>query len=158
MQWNVPHPIATAIAPLVEAMSPELAMQALVVRDDAAPEHGAIVESICASQEFAGRPALQAGLWLYVDALDRSHTISQGMHDATGSFWHGIMHRREGDFSNSHYWFNRAGDHPAMKDIPGYDPHAFIDAVAERHNASPAELVAMQRVEWIALFNWCATR
>jgi hypothetical protein len=102
--------------------------------------------------------ALQAGLWLYVDDLDKSHTVSQGLHDAAGSFWHAIMHRREGDFENSHYWFHRVGKHPAMAEIPGYAPHAFVDAVRDAGGANPPELLAMQRAEWQALFAWCAAR
>ena len=44
--------------------------------------------------------ACLSGLWLRFDFLDRSHTISQDIHTSTGSFWHGIMHRREPDWSN----------------------------------------------------------
>ena len=46
-----------------------------------------------------------AGVWLLHDYLDESHTISQRIDTPSGSFWHGIMHRREGDFSNAKYWF-----------------------------------------------------
>lgn len=156
MELNVPQPIAEAIRPLIEALPLDEAMAALVVTKGASRERVDLVERICNASEIAARPALQSGLWLYIDELDRSHTISQGIEDPTGSFWHGIMHRREGDFSNSHYWFNRAGNHPAMKDIPDYDAHAFIDAVAAKHRSGAEGLVAMQRAEWVGLFNWCA--
>jgi hypothetical protein len=66
------------------------------------------------------------------------------------------MHRREGDFSNSHYWFNRVGKHRAMSSIAGYDAHKFIDNVEARHVKSSAALVDLQRKEWAALFSWCA--
>ncbi|MEM6561275.1 MAG: hypothetical protein AAF656_06725, partial [Planctomycetota bacterium] len=39
--------------------------------------------------------AALAGLWLWHDFLDESHTISQGIDNQTGAFWHMIMHRRE---------------------------------------------------------------
>src|SRR4051812_17852899 len=65
-----------------------------------------------ANQEMA--EACVAGLWLYHDFLDESHTISQSIHNATGSYWHGLMHRREPDFSNSKYWFQRVGEHPVF--------------------------------------------
>ena len=58
--------------------------------------------------------ALQSGLLLWNDALDASHTISQGLESGTGSYWHGIMHRREPDYSNAKYWFRRVGVHPAF--------------------------------------------
>jgi hypothetical protein len=52
-----------------------------------------------------------SAVWLLHDCLDESHTISQGIDTPSGSFWHGIMHRREGDFSNAKYWFRRVGRH-----------------------------------------------
>jgi hypothetical protein len=54
----------------------------------------------------------EAGLWLLAGELDRSHSVSQSIGDRDGSFWHGIMHRREGDFSNAKYWFRQAMRHP----------------------------------------------
>ena len=56
--------------------------------------------------------ACLAGLWLMYDHLDQSHSISQSIDTPTGSYWHAIMHRREGDFDNAKYWFRRVGIHP----------------------------------------------
>ncbi|HEX3996944.1 MAG TPA: hypothetical protein VHX65_00150 [Pirellulales bacterium] len=58
--------------------------------------------------------ACLAGLWLMYDHLDESHTISQSIETPTGSYWHAILHRREGDFSNSKYWFHRVAAHPVF--------------------------------------------
>jgi hypothetical protein len=125
---------------------------------------------------------LLAGLWLYFDWLDESHRISQGIETATGSFWHAIMHRREGDFSNSKYWYARIGNHPALpvlaaqaagvvNGLPadksllrliasGWDAAAFVDLVEQVHDrpADPrhAAAVALQRLEWQILFDQCA--
>ena len=153
---NLPKSIAERIQPLLDALPLERAMGQLVVKNGASSEQIKIAETAMSSPELALSPALCAALWLYVDELDRSHVISQGIDDATGSFWHGIMHRREGDFSNSHYWFNRVGKHPAMAGIDGYDPHQFIDDVEAQHAKSQEALVDLQRREWEALFSWCA--
>lgn len=62
--------------------------------------------------------ALKAGLHLWNDSLDKSHSYSQKIeHDATGCYWHGIMHRMEGDYSNANYWFHCAGAHPVKSKL-----------------------------------------
>jgi hypothetical protein len=53
-----------------------------------------------------------AGLYLCNESLDASHTLSQNIETPAGSYWHGIMHRMEGDYWNSKYWMRRAGRHP----------------------------------------------
>jgi len=158
---RIEHPdVAVALRPLLDKLPIDRAMTQLVVTRGADTELVGVVEKIIANPAIASHPALVAGLWLYLDELDRSHTVSQGMKDATGSFWHGIMHRREGDFGNSHYWFRSAGRHPAMDEIDDYDGHAFIDEVetAHRRGEAPDELIDRQRREWAGLFNWCAGR
>lgn len=58
--------------------------------------------------------ACLAGLWLWNGFFEESHALSQRLHTAEGSWWHGILHRREGDFGNAAYWFRRIGDHPLL--------------------------------------------
>jgi hypothetical protein len=125
--------------------------------------------------------AMLAGLWLWHDALDESHHISQGIGSDTGSFWHAIMHRREGDFSNSKYWYARCRAHPilptlaahaatALNPLPadltlmrvlnkGWNPDAFVDLVERVHQQPnhphhPAA-VHLQQIEWRVLFDHC---
>ncbi len=52
---------------------------------------------------------VRGGLLYAVDALDVAHRIFQDEPSDLGSYWHGMMHRREGDFDNARYWFRRAG-------------------------------------------------
>src|SRR5437016_6034779 len=58
-----------------------------------------------------------AALWLYHDFLDEAHGISQSIDTVEGSFWHGIMHRREPDASNAGYWFRRVGEHAVFDEL-----------------------------------------
>jgi len=142
------------------------------------------VDALAVAEELAVglAPELQAAIWLYVDDLDRSHTISQGIPGPIGAYWHGIMHRREGDFSNAKYWFRQAqplwtagpDGSAALRSrmgatlvAPGaigvarsdeWDPCRFVDQVEAARGANPEELVQMQRKEWMALFNYCAER
>lgn len=110
-----------------------------------------------------------AGLWLVHDFLDDSHTISQGVETPTGAFWHGVMHRREGDFSNAKYWFRRAGKHEVIAQLGDfavelggqYDPFAFVDACREavRSGGQNADFCRRaQQAEWELLFDFCYRR
>jgi hypothetical protein len=77
--------------------------------------------------------ACQAGLWLLAGDLNHSHTLSQELPTAEGSYWHGIMHRREGDFENAKYWFRRVGQHPVLDELA-----AEVDALRSQYG--PSEL------------------
>ncbi len=129
-----------------------------------------------APELFRGARAPEAalsGLWLYFSCLDESHSLSQGIHTAEGSFWHAIMHRQEPDPANSGYWFRRVGTHPVFPAIAeaaaaaGYsrsgkwDPAAFIDFVEDARSRpgsrEEAMAVEIQRREWQILFDYCAS-
>ncbi len=116
-------------------------------------------------------PVAQAGLWLLAGDLDGSHAISQSLASPEGSFWHGVMHRREGDFSNAKYWFRRVGEHPVWTDLasriaaqpdlwqasgldhagleqPELLPFDFVDCCQQAPSASSAVRQALQQIAW----------
>ncbi len=116
-----------------------------------------------------------AGLWLFAGNLSLSHAISQELKTNTGSFWHGIMHRRERDFWNAKYWFQRIGDHPTLDRISQwiiesmpeslsaglvakhgrFSPPHFVDlceALDPRDQETRKELSEIAWLEWQALF------
>jgi hypothetical protein len=129
--------------------------------------------------------AVLAGLWLWLDALDECHRIVQSGQSGTPAFWHAIMHRREGDFWNSKYWYARCRSHPvinelgpAAKELLGpddspalahvlrgsaWDADGFVDLVEQVHER-PADdplrqaAVRLQRLEWQRLFDHCVLR
>jgi hypothetical protein len=86
--------------------------------------------------------ACLAGLWLYHDFLDEAHRLAQRLPTATGSFWHAIMHRREGDYDNAKYWFRRVGLHPV------YDPLRRIAADLASAAAAPQARFLSEQTQW----------
>jgi hypothetical protein len=103
---------------------------------------------------------LESGLWLLVGDLDRSHDISQQDSTAEGSFLHGIMHRREGDFSNAKYWFRKVGTHCVIDQLASkHDQYAsaahFVDACESGKNSDSLKEIAWD--EWQSLMSRIAS-
>lgn len=112
------------------------------------------------NQEF-GRCCL-SGLWILHNFLDDSHSISQGIHSGEGSFWHAIMHRWEGDFANSKYWYRQVGHHPVFQMVTEetaikFDPDEFVDRcqqeIRQGKLSDATRRIALQ--EWRSLFEFC---
>lgn len=121
-----------------------------------------------------------AGVWLLYDQLDQSHRLSQSISTPEGSFWHGILHRREGDYSNAKYWFRQVGGHPIFEQLAhradelaaahgaegvlpshGWDPAAMVDAcqaVVRGRSEHASFCRAVQQAEWEAMFDYCYRR
>ena len=110
----------SAIAEAIEKLEAGNPLPALVPQKAWSSELTDALESASLNELFDGESlknmtfgeAIKSGLLLWNDALDESHNISQELGNQTGSYWHGIMHRREPDYSNSKYWFGRVGTHP----------------------------------------------
>lgn len=135
-----------------------------------------LVDGKVTSEEDAN--AVLSALWLRHDWLGQSHEISQGIKNRTGSMWHAIMHRREGDFSNAKYWYDRVSDHPIYATLAvragdvinpypadksvfritfnGWDPNALVDLVQQVHQKpqDPRHRIAtmLQELEFQTLF------
>lgn len=143
------------------------------------------IESLCAPFDIRDADMARcvlSGLWLAYGYLDRSHVISQEVETPTGSFWHGIMHRREGDFKNSKYWFRRVGRHSvfpvlteevrstfgrsersasldqdsrSLVESATWDPYRFVDLCqrgAKGNGATQEFTRLVERIEWRLLF------
>lgn len=130
--------------------------------------------------------ACRAGLLLWNDDLEASHHIAQNIEDATGSFWHAIMHRREGDAANANYWWRKTGAHPAFDDVhraavgalrdeSDAEARSFAASLESTGTWQPSEFTArcaqtsasaqsdlwlrrVQAAEMQALLDWCQAR
>jgi hypothetical protein len=134
--------------------------------DDAAISGG---KPIADSGMFA---LVRGGLFYAVDAIHEAHAIFQEAKGDLGSYWHGMMHRREGDFDNARYWFRRAGTLPFFASLqqaasefsadmarqPNWDPYLLTGQCEQaRFGAEEAvvECVRLQRVEFDGIFDYC---
>ncbi len=128
--------------------------------------------------------ACLAGLWLYHDFFDESHAISQDLHTLEGSYWHGILHRREPDYSNAKYWFRRVPTHVIHADLvndaaaltkeeatpagseyllrqKSWDAAAFVDLCETAATGTEPLMLLCRRIqhaEWQRLFAFCHGR
>jgi len=137
------------------------------------PKHDAMMplRALAADLTLLGGPianldaakACLAALWLRFDHFDRSHAISQDLHTPDGSYWHGIAHRREGDYANACYWFRKVGTHPVFAAISAQLPEGGRFAPADftrrvEQGAHMPGLLLIQELEWKTLFEDCRTR
>ncbi len=115
---------------------------------------------------------VRGGLLYAVDGIPEAHAIFQDAKSDLGSYWHGMMHRREGDFDNARYWFRRAGSLPffnalhrvasehsaVMARQSNWDPYLFTSE-CEQARFGETEglraLVELQRAEFEVLFDYC---
>ncbi|MFN5951517.1 MAG: hypothetical protein ACK43N_23720, partial [Pirellulaceae bacterium] len=105
---------------------------------------------------------------------EHSHQISQDLPDAQGAFWHGCLHRQEGDHGNASYWFRRlqgsglleelgglmapgassnavAGVHGILAASGRYDPAKLWSIATSRDSASSDDLLWL---EWQGAMSW----
>lgn len=131
------------------------------------------IETLFAGRKVVDRQLAEcclSALWLWHDFLDESHTLSQEIATAEGSYWHGIMHRREPDYMNAKYWFRRVGQHPVFQTLSAqaefrkmlgnsdWDPAAFTDlcaAIAAGQSDHEPLAREVARLEWQVLFDFC---
>jgi hypothetical protein len=97
---------------------------------------------------LAVNPVVAAGLHLLNDDLNTAHRLAQEQEGTTADYWHAIVHRREGDFMNSRYWYRQLGTHPVFHEMKQqytkWDPDWFVGACSV---GKEKDLEAMQILE-----------
>jgi hypothetical protein len=138
----------------------------LVVLKSSEVEHGVVtfVESLTPRQLGLSAQAnrgpdwelLRGGLFYAANDLERAHTIFQEIESSQGAYWHGMLHRREGDFPNALYWIRRAGRVQGISGLADFSPAAFVleCEAAIRRSVEPEHLLETQRREWEAMMSW----
>jgi len=106
-------------------------------------------------------------LWLH-GFLDESHQIVQKNSSSEASYWHALVHRSEGDFANSMYWFGKVGRHPIYEALrqevgklessssgprsptllsdPQWNPQQLVDLCKAAYDGKSVDLGFVQRV------------
>ena len=130
------------------------------------------------SERARSREGARIGLLYRAGEWEAAHGVAQDLKSAEGSFWHGILHRQEGDWGNAAYWFRRVGQHavyPAIREdavrilkgepVAGWRLRGEWDAVqfvewCEEASGQPGAaaeraVVKMQVAEFQHLFDWC---
>jgi hypothetical protein len=123
------------------------------------------VEKLLYSHPSLKSTNYEAMLWLRLGLIDRAHEIVQSANRGISAYIHGIVHRLEGDFWNSKYWFRRVHDNRLFENLsdrveraiglPGFDPAIYTDTVEQflqsRSPSSHAELSRIAIAEWNAV-------
>ena len=105
------------------------------------------------------RQLLEAFLLYALDDIHAAHSIFQEDDSFFGSYGHGMMHRREGDFWNANYWFRRAGN-PRHLCFPDNRSPSEITAICEKAMGSPRmlpETIHLLHQEWVLLLGTLLT-
>ena len=148
-------------------MSPTLSeiKSRLLARDPLPPLIPASVydPALTAAIAALNAPALVTiGLHVLNDDLESAHPLSQALEgDPQADYWHALIHRREGDYSNSRYWFGRVGPLPLLAEVYGPDPAApaaFVARCRAAGRGADTDLQAFQQSEMTRLLDFAQHR
>lgn len=114
---------------------------------------------------------VRAALFYYHNALEDSHKEAAKDEGDIAAYWHGMVHRREGDFENARYWMRRAGEQPVFPEMHSratdatphmgrqgkWDPFLFVH-LCEQYKYGETEyqkeIAQLQRVEFAVMFDY----
>ncbi len=115
-----------------------------------------------------------AALMFAQDYIWEGHEIVQDYPELEASWWHAFMHRMEGDYGNSAYWYRRVGE-PAeyndffeevkkldldaqvssVQDFSKWDPFEFNGLINNCRSSSEESLKKVHELEFSFLLELC---
>ena len=105
------------MSPLIQRL---LAADAVTAKTELDPLDPADLVAPMPVVSRADAALVKAALYLRHGWLAECHRLCQPVPSPNGSYWHGILHRHEGDLDNSRYWYRQVGAHPVLDAIGGY--------------------------------------
>jgi len=99
---------------------------------------------------------VEAALWLRLGLIDRAHEIVQDGKRGTAAYLHGVVHRLEGDYWNSKYWFRQVRDESLLKTIGTKIIHSLEDS-RYWELALELNLILSNQFQFDAFVDTCAT-
>lgn len=118
-----PSPVETSLVTTGRSANPRITLliEETLPADLVAP---------CGINSSVHADLVKAALFLWNDDFEQAHGYAQSAHNPEGSYWHAILHRREPDYSNAHYWYSHVGSHPVFHKMaklhPDWKPDQFI--------------------------------
>lgn len=142
-------------------------------------EMASAIDRVSAAENAS--PFITAALHLLNDDLERAHRLVQAREgDQTADYLHMLVHRREGDWSNTGYWVRRAGEHPVyatllttirsesadpkIKDVISswkrWDPNVMLELCRQAEREKPDTETAdaaswLSTLELASALDWC---
>lgn len=109
LQWvdSLPHSVPLRVREFNKEKSSSLKSNDLSI----SPQNdGERLGQFLANSQLQPDSLITAMLWLRIGIIGKPHEIVQDGRTPIASYLHGIVHRIEGDFWNSKYWFRQVGD------------------------------------------------
>lgn len=167
-------------APFIDGLLADSGLlQKLRPTESANPEAAIRIREATDSKLTGGRaipsatlfPLVRGGLLYAVDAIHESYRIAELIGDDTSSYWHGMIHRRQGEFDSARYWLRRVGSHPVFDELhhtaaavspdmakqSSWSPYLFVGLCEQEtfgDDQHRMELIKLQRIEFDALFDY----
>ena len=115
------------------------------------------IEALIPESASDAERAVKSALHLWNDSLTRSHELSQEIKSTTGSYLHGVRHRREPDYGNSKYWFHRVGVHAAFPDVRATALELLGKASSPSKELMSIRDAIEESAEWdgFRMIDWC---